>query len=57
MSHNLTQPEEIDLVWALANHDVEEDLPIPEWAQSSRTMRNAERPESARRTTYDYMVS
>lgn len=48
MSHNLTQPEEIDLVWlAMAVHDMETDAPIPDWAQSSETIRDAERYEFA----------
>ena len=57
MSHNLTQPEEIDLVWmAMVNHDTEEDMPIPEWAQLSGAIRNAGRTESGRCATHDHMV-
>ncbi len=57
MSHNLTQPEEIDLVWmAMAGDDMEVDIPIPDWAQLSGTIRNAERHESAM-ARIDYRVS
>ncbi len=49
MSHNLTQPEEIDLIWtAMANHDVEVEMPVQEWALLSGTIRNAERHEAER---------
>lgn len=58
MSHNLTQPEETDLVWrAIANHDLEEDMPIPDWALLSGTIQNAERHESGRRTVYGHIAT
>lgn len=48
MSHNFTQPEEIDLIWlAMAGHDMEADTPIPDGAQLSGTIRDAERYEFA----------
>lgn len=53
MSHNLTQPEEVDLIWAImAAHDMDVDTPIPDWAQLSETMRYAERCESMVRIDY-----
>ena len=58
MSHHLTQPEEIDLIWiAMANHDMEEDMPIPDWAQLGETIWNAERPESVRQAFSGHIVS
>lgn len=58
MSHNLTQPEEIDLIWmAMANHDTEMDVPIPEWVQLSGTIRDAERYELVRREFSGHIVS
>ena len=58
MSHHLTQPEETDLIWMdMANHDLEEDMRIPDWAQLSGTILNAERPESGRRTVYGHIAS
>lgn len=57
MSHNLTQPEEIDLIWmAMAGHDMEVDAPIPDWAQLSGTIRDAKRYELAM-ARIDHMVS
>jgi hypothetical protein len=48
MSHNLTQPEEIDyILMATAGHDMEVDTPIPDGAQLSGTIRDAERYELA----------
>lgn len=62
MSHHLTQPEETDLIWMdMANHDLnhnlEEDMPIPDWAQLSGTIQNAERPESGRCTVYGHIAT
>ena len=58
MSHNLTQPEEIDLIWmAMAKHDVEEDMPIPGWMQLCRTIQNTEHTDSARRAFSGHRAS
>ena len=49
MSHNLTQPEEIDrILMTMADHDTEAGAPIPDGAQSRGTIvRDAERDEFA----------
>lgn len=57
MSHNLTQPEEIDLIWmAMESHDMEVGTPIPDWAQLSGIIRGAKCYELAM-TRIDHMVS
>lgn len=43
MSHNFTQPEEIDyILMAMADNDTERDAPVQDRVQSSRTLRDAE---------------
>lgn len=48
MSHNLTQPEEIDrILMTMAVYDSEEDMPAPDGAQLRRTIRGAQLGEFA----------
>lgn len=55
MSHNLTQPEEIDqILMAMAGHDMEVNTTIQDWAQLSGIIRDDERYELVRRASYGH---
>ena len=55
MSHNLTQPEEVDHIWmAMAGLDMEADTPIPAEVQSSESMRDTRRDEFATASGFSY---
>jgi hypothetical protein len=43
MSHNLTQPEEVDhILMTMVGHDMEADTPVPGGVQISETILDAE---------------
>lgn len=55
MSHNLTQPEEIDrILMTMAVYDMEADMPIPDEAQSSKTVLDARLDEFAGVSGFPY---
>ena len=55
MSHNLTQPEEVDHIWlAMAVHDMEANTPIRAGVQSSGIMRDTPRDEFAAASGFSY---
>ena len=55
MSHNLTQPEEIDHIWmVMAGDDMEADTPIPAGVPSGEIMRAPRRDEFAEASGFSY---
>jgi len=57
MSHNLIRTEEVDPVLAaIAGHDMEMDISIPDGAQLSETIRDVECDEFAVVTDFPYGV-
>ena len=55
MSHNFTQPEEIDrILMTMAVYDMETDMPIPDEAQSSKTVPDARLDQFAAVSGFPY---
>jgi hypothetical protein len=55
MSHNLTQPEEIDrILMTMAVYDLETDMPVPDEAPSSKTVLDARLDEFAAASGFSY---
>lgn len=58
MSHNLTQPEEIDhVLMAMAGHDMETETPIPDGVQPSEAIRNIERNQFIRMAGFSHDIA
>ena len=58
MSHNLTQPEEVDHIWmAMAGLDMEADTPIPAGVPSSESIRATRRDEFAAASGFSYSAA
>lgn len=57
MSHNLTQPEEIDrILMTMAVYDPEADMPDPDGTQSSLTIREAQSEVSVTGSYFQYVI-
>ena len=55
MSHNLTQPEEIDrILMTMAVYEMDEDMTIPDRAQSSKRIRDVRPDEFAAASVIPY---
>ena len=55
MSHNLTQPEEVDHIWlAMAVHDMEANTPTPAGVPSNESIRATRRDEFAAASGFSF---